>query len=108
MRKKEEKKLCHPLQEFSNKTVYIGAWSQKWRKRKDEVQWEQYNKCIVKFKYPDLDLGVACLGSIFFPSNMWTGTASTLWTVAGSPKVMNPNPRLLCKNKRQKSTALVS
>ena len=45
----------------------------------------------------DLLLGVACLGSIFFPSSECDGTASTLSTESGAEKVMKPNPRLLCK-----------
>jgi hypothetical protein len=40
-------------------------------------------------------LGVACFGSIFFPSRVWAPTTRTRSTASGVEKVMNPNPRLL-------------
>ena len=41
------------------------------------------------------DFGVACLGSIFFPSRQWEGTDRTRSTASGLEKVMKPKPRLL-------------
>ena len=42
-----------------------------------------------------LDFGVACFGSIFFPSRQWEGTDRTRSTASGLEKVMKPKPRLL-------------
>merc|ERR1719187_2104374 len=42
------------------------------------------------------DFGVACLGSIFLPSRVWEGTASTRSTASGLENVMKPNPLLRC------------
>ena len=45
-------------------------------------------------------LGVACFGSIFFPSRLCEDTLSTRSTESGDENVMKPKPRLLCNERR--------
>ena len=56
------------------------------------------NSCDDKFTLFALLLlfGVACLGSIFLPSNECELTLRTLSTASGVENVMNPKPLLLC------------